>query len=95
MTTARCWPVLTRHVHPVHGRVALAAHVAHVHVVGPDVVGQVGLPVHEGVAADVSFCGGQVHPALAVKSETVVQLVNSAASLRRIRNNVNVTIAKE
>ena len=45
--------LVTRHVDPVHGGVTLAPHVAHVDVVGPDVVRQVGLPVHERVRADV------------------------------------------
>ena len=34
---------LTRHVDPVHGGVTLAAHAAHVDVVGPHLVREVGL----------------------------------------------------
>ena len=63
---------ITWHVDPVHGSIALAAHVAHVHIIGPDIVGQVGLPVHEGVTADIGSSCGQVHPTSSVKTEAIV-----------------------
>ena len=84
---------VTWHVDPVHGSIALAADIAHVHVIGPDVVGEVGLPVHEGVTADVPRIGGQVDPALTIQSEAIVQLVHSAGPLRRVGHHIHLTKA--
>ena len=87
--------LFTWHVDPVHGSIAPAADIAHVHVVGPDVVGEVGLPVHEWVTPDVPRIGGQVDPALAIQSEAIVQLVHSAAPLRRVGHHIHLTEAAQ
>ena len=81
--------LLTWHVDPVHGSIALAADIAHVHVIGPDVVGEVGLPVHEGVSADVPRSGRQVDPASSMKTKAIVKLVHV---VRTVCNNVNIAI---
>ena len=81
--------IFTWHVDPVHGSIALAAHIAHIHVIGPDVVCEVGLPVHEGVTANVPRSGGQVDPASAMKTKAIVKLVYVVGT---ICNNVNIAI---
>ena len=43
--------LISGHVDPVHGRVALASHVAHVHVIGPHLFGK---PYFGGSGCEVS-----------------------------------------
>ena len=81
--------LITWHVDPVHGSIALAAHIAHIHVIGPDVVSEVGLPVHEGVTANVPRSGGQVDPTSSMKTKAIVKLVYVVGT---VCNNVNIAI---
>ena len=69
-------PFIAGHVDPVHGCVTLAAHAAHVNVVGPHLVSQVGLPVHEGVRPDVGGRFSEVDPATSMETEPIVEFVH-------------------